>query len=96
MKIPMDMDVSYLQMRGDVFLTDVLQAATVAFGLSRSACVSSVQYQPVVSLRAKLRCESFGQVALYGLYRCTFRQSDAARNPEYMRVYGDYGFVVYD
>ena len=78
MKIPMDMDVSYLQMRGDVFLTDVLQAATVAFGLSRRACVSSVQYQPVVSLRTQFRRKTFGQVALYGLYRCTFRQPDAA------------------
>ena len=78
MNIPPDMDVSYLQMRGDVFLTYILQTATVAFGLSRRACVSSVQYQPVVSLRAKLRCESFGQVTLYGLYRCSFGQTNAA------------------
>ena len=78
MKILMGKDVSYLQMRGDVFQTDILQAAAVAFWLSRRTCVSSVQYQPVVCLRAQFRCESFGQVALYGLYRCSFGQADAA------------------
>jgi hypothetical protein len=96
MRVRLDMGVSYLQVRGDVFLAYVLQTAAVALWLSRCTCVSSVKYEPVVCPRPQFRCESFGQVALDCLYSGAVRQADAARNPEYMGVYGDYRLVVYD
>ena len=95
MRVRLDMGVSYLQVRGDVFLAYVLQAAGAALGFPGRARVPSVKYEPVVRLRAQFRRKSFGQVALDCLYSGAVRQSDAARNPEYMGVHRDHRLVIY-